>query len=267
MPTRRTLYNRAKTMAAREGGDVADAAGAARGSILCVFAHPDDESFGIGGALAAYAAQGVAVDLLCTTPGQGGQLGDPPWVTRENLGAVREAAVREAGRLLGLREVTVLKYMDGAMRDAPYAPLLAEIMETYRRVRPTTVITFGPTGISGHPDHIVTHRAATEAFWRLRGELPALRRLYYPALPPRFRRPGAAMGPVSTSPETTANTEIAVPPEAFAAQLAALAKHGETQRDAREHRAMLARMKPACAYFYRVEPPVAPYETDRGLLP
>lgn len=240
---------------------------AVKGSILCVFAHPDDESFGIGGALAAYAARSVAVDLLCTTRGQGGELGDPPVTTREALGAVREEALRAAAHLLGLRAVIVLDYTDGAIRDAPYAPLLAAIMDTYRRVRPTTVITFGPTGISGHPDHVVTHRAATEAFWRLRGELPELRRLYYPALPPRFRRPGAAMGPLASSPETTANTEIPVPPEAFAAQLAALEKHGETQRDARAHRAMLARTQPACAYFYRVEPPVAPYETDRGLLP
>ncbi len=233
-------------------------------------AHPDDESFGIGGALAAYAARGVAIDLLCTTPGQGGQLGDPPVTTRENLGAVREAAVREAGRLLGLRNVEVLDYVDGEMRHAPYAPLLHRIMETYRRVRPTTVICFGPTGISGHDDHKVTHRAATEAFWRLRGEIPEMRRLYYPAIPRWFRRTGAAMGVIAASPETTPNTEIAVPPEAFAAQLAALAKHGETQRDAHEFRAMLARMaatRPMLASFYRVEPPLAPGETDRELLP
>jgi len=186
--------------AKENGGSVAQVNEAA-GSILCVFAHPDDESFGVGGALAAYAARGVPVNLLCATQGQAGQLGDPPVTTPENLGAVREAA-----QLLGMREVMMLDYEDGQLRDVPYAPLLATVMDTYRRLRPAVVVCFGPNGISRHPDHIVTHRAATEA---------------------------------ST------------------AQLAALAKHAETQRDAREMSAVLQRMKP----------PVAPDDTVRDLLP
>jgi len=235
--------------------------------ILCVFAHPDDESFGVGGALAAYAARGVSVDLLCATRGQAGQLGDPPVTTQENLGAVREEALREAAQLLGMREVVMLDYEDGQLCNVPYAPLLAAVMNAYRRLRPAAVVCFGPNGISGHPDHIVTHRAATEAFWRLRGEVPELQRLYYPAIPRFFRRRGAAMGPITLGPDNTPNTEIPVPPEAFTAQLAALAKHAETQRDAREMSAVLQRMKPTTAYFHRAEPPVAPDDTARDLLP
>jgi len=259
-------YNAAGNGKKGKGGSVAQRNGATKG-ILGVFAHPDDESFGVGGALAAYATQGVPVDLLCATRGQAGELGDPPVTTQENLGAVREAALREAAQLLSMREVIMLNYEDGELRNVPYAPLLATVMDTYRRLRPSVVVCFGPNGISGHPDHIVMHRAATEAFWRLRGEVPALQRLYYPAIPPFFRRRGAAMGPIALGPDNTPNTEVPVPPDAFTAQLAALAKHAETQRDAREMRAMLQRMKPTIAYFHRVEPPVAPDDTVRELLP
>jgi len=270
VPSRRSAvpYNargdRRVTSEKREGNGVA--AAAMRG-ILCMFAHPDDESFGVGGVLAGYAAQGVPVDLLCATRGQAGQLGDPPVTTREGLGAVRETALRAAGTLLGIREVIVLDYEDGTLRDVPYAPLLAIVMETYRRLRPTTVICFGPNGISGHPDHTVTHRAATEAFWRSRRAVPSLQRLYYPAIPPTFRRRGAPMGPIALGPENAPNTEVPVSPDAFAAHLAALDKHAETQQDAREMRAMLQRIKPTVGYFHRVEPPVAPGDLDHGLLP
>ncbi len=233
----------------------------ATGSILCVYAHPDDESFGAGGALAAYAAQGVPVDLLCATRGEAGQLGDPPVTTQAQLGAAREAALREAVRLLGFRELILLDHHDGQVQDVPYTTLLREVTDVMRRIRPTTVLCFGPRGIYGHPDHIWTHRAATEAFWRLRGTVPELRRLYYNAVP---RDGGYRIIP---GPEGTPNTAIAVPPAALEAQLHALGHHAETQLDARGMRQRLAERRPARAYFYRVEPPMPPYETDTELLP
>ncbi|HEY8292678.1 MAG TPA: PIG-L family deacetylase [Thermomicrobiales bacterium] len=115
--------------------------------ILCVFAHPDDESFGVGGALAGYAMRGTPVDLLCATRGEAGQLGDPPVTTQEGLGAVREAALRDAVRVLGFRDLSLLDHHDGQLSDVPYETLLGEVMEVMRRVRPTTIITFGPYGI------------------------------------------------------------------------------------------------------------------------
>ncbi len=233
-------------------------------SILCIFAHPDDESFGVGGALATYARSGTPVDLLCATRGEAGQLGDPVVTTREQLGAVREAALRAAVRLLGFRDLYLLDHHDGQVMDVPYATLLAEVTEIMRRVRPTTVICFGPRGIYGHPDHIQTFKAATEAFWRLRGSVPELQRLYYPAVP---RRLGRAINRVIPGPEGTPNTEIAVSLEAREAQLAALALHGETQLDARGMRQRLIEMRPAFASLYRVEPPLPYGEIDRSLLP
>lgn len=214
-------------------------------SILCVFAHPDDESFGVGGALATYARAGVPVDLLCATRGQAGQLGD-------------------AIGILGFRDLYLLDDEDGKVADVPYATLLGEVMAVLRRVRPTTVLCFGPRGIYGHPDHIAMWKAATEAFWRLQGSVPELQRLYYPAVP---RQIGRTMNRVIPGPEGTPNTEALVASAALAAQIAALAKHAETQMDARGMRERLIERRPTVAYLYRVEPPLPYGEIDRGLLP
>ncbi len=232
--------------------------------ILCVFAHPDDESFGMGGALAGYAMRGTPVDLLCATRGEAGQLGDPPVTTQEQLGVVREAALRDAVRVLGFRDLSLLDHHDGQLSDVPYETLLGEVMDVIRRVRPTTVITFGPYGIYGHPDHIRIAAVTRDAFARLRDALPELQRLYYPAVP---RQIAEASGREIPGVEGTPNTEIASPPEALAAQIAALAFHAETQLDARGMRERLIAQRPTVAYLYRAEPPLPEGAVDRSLLP
>jgi len=232
--------------------------------ILCVFAHPDDESFGMGGALAGYTMRGIPVDLLCATRGEAGQLGDPPVTTQEQLGTVREAALREAVRVLGFRDLSLLDHHDGQLAGVPYDTLLGEVMDVIRRVRPTTVVTFGPHGIYGHPDHIRISAVTVDAFGRLRDDMPELQRLYFPAVP----RPMAeAMGREIPGVEGMPNTEIAFPPEALEAQIAALAFHAETQLDARGMRERLVQQRPTVAYLYRVEPPLPYGEIDRSLLP
>jgi LmbE family N-acetylglucosaminyl deacetylase len=226
-------------------------------AILCVFAHPDDESFGMGGALAGYALGGTPVDLLCATRGEAGQLGDPPVTTQEQLGAVREAALREAVRTLGFRDVFLLGHHDGQLADVPYEMLRGEVMDVMRRVRPTTVITFGPHGIYGHPDHIRISAVTMDAFARLRDTIPELRRLYFPAVP---RHIAEASGRAIPGVEGNPNTEIA-------SQIAALAFHAETQLDARGMRERLIEQRPTVAYLYRAEPPLPEGAIDRSLLP
>lgn len=232
--------------------------------ILCVYAHPDDESFGPGGAVAGYAQRGTPVDLLCATRGEEGQLGDPPVVTREGLGAAREEALRAAVRILGHRDLYLLDYHDGRVADVPYAVLLEEVMDIMRRVRPTTVLTFGPYGISGHPDHIRIGAVTVDAFRRLRGSVPELQRLYYAAVPAHIAR---ELGREIPGTEGTPNTEVPIPPAALELQIAALAEHAKTQQDAREMRERLIARCPSTAYLYRVEPPLREGETDRSLLP
>ena len=121
-----------------------------------VLAHPDDETFGVGGTLIRYASEGIAVHSLCLTKGEQGSAGDPagPQVPRELIGPTRAAELAEAGRRMGLATVTVLGHPDGGLAEAPEEAVVRDIVAWLRRVRPDVVITWGPDGGYGHPDHI-----------------------------------------------------------------------------------------------------------------
>jgi LmbE family N-acetylglucosaminyl deacetylase len=122
---------------------------------MCVLAHPDDESLGTGGVLAQSAAEGVATYVVTATRGERGRFGDggvPPGP--EVVGRTREAELRAAAAVLGVREVAVLGYPDGALDQVDHAEATATIAGHLRRMRPHVVITFGPEGAYGHIDHI-----------------------------------------------------------------------------------------------------------------
>jgi N-acetylglucosamine malate deacetylase 2 len=139
--------------------------------ILVILAHPDDECFPIGGTLAKYAAEGVEIKLVCATRGEAGI----PEMQPGPAGHVREAELRQAARVLGVQEVQFLDYLDGALDQADPEEIVEQLVQDIRQVRPQAVITFGPDGISGHPDHLAVHFAATAAFERAKVEA----RLYY----------------------------------------------------------------------------------------
>ena len=123
--------------------------------LLAIFAHPDDESMGLGGTLAKYATEGVETYLACATRGERGWGGLPethPGL--DGMGKLREAELLAAARVLGLREVKLLDYIDGDLDQARPAEAIARIVSQVRRVRPQVVVTFGPDGGYGHPDHI-----------------------------------------------------------------------------------------------------------------
>lgn len=123
--------------------------------LMAIFAHPDDESLGLGGTLAKYAAEGVETYLVCATRGERGWMGeekDNPGLTA--LGQLREGELRAAAKILDLREIQFLDYIDGDLDQAPPAEATAKIVSHLRRVRPQVVVTFGPEGAYGHPDHI-----------------------------------------------------------------------------------------------------------------
>jgi LmbE family N-acetylglucosaminyl deacetylase len=132
--------------------------------LLCVLAHPDDESLGTGGTLAKYAAEGVATYLVTATRGERGRFFDG----RESpgpgiVGRTREAELREAAKELGVREVSFLGYEDGALDRAPAGEVIDRIAGHLTRIRPQVVITFGPDGAYGHPDHIAISQFTTAA--------------------------------------------------------------------------------------------------------
>ena len=135
--------------------------------LMCVLAHPDDESLGIGGTLAKYADEGVTTYIVTATRGEHGWFGDPQaYPGPERLGQIREAELRAAARVLGVRHVDVLDYIDGELDQADPAEVSTTIAWHIRRVRPDVVITFGPDGSYGHPDHIAISQFTTAAVVR-----------------------------------------------------------------------------------------------------
>jgi LmbE family N-acetylglucosaminyl deacetylase len=139
--------------------------------LMAILAHPDDESLGIGGTLAKYASEGVETYLVTATRGERGRFGDsgekpPPDV----VGRVREAELREAASALDVREVSFLDYFDGDVDRVNVNEAVAKIADHLRRVKPHVVVTFGPEGGYGHPDHIAISQLATAAIVAAAGE-------------------------------------------------------------------------------------------------
>ncbi|TAK35154.1 MAG: GlcNAc-PI de-N-acetylase [Chloroflexota bacterium] len=143
--------------------------------LLAVFAHPDDETFGIGGTLALYARRGVEVSLVCATRGEVGEA-PPDLKGFATVGEMREDELRRAASILGLKDVYLLGYRDSgmpgspdnrhpqALAAAPVEQVARQVASYIRQIRPQVVITFDPLGGYRHPDHIAIHRATVTAF-------------------------------------------------------------------------------------------------------
>ncbi|PZS09030.1 MAG: hypothetical protein DLM70_01980, partial [Chloroflexi bacterium] len=154
---------------------------------LCaIFAHPDDESFGVGGTLARYAASGVRVTLVTATSGEVGEVGTAD-IGTEGLAAKREGELREAAGLLGIRDVHLLRLPDGNLAEQG-ADLHASLAGVLREVRPQVVLTEDIQGVTGHPDHIAVTRTVVRVFDEL-GESGPLK-LYEHVIPQSAAPPG-----------------------------------------------------------------------------
>jgi LmbE family N-acetylglucosaminyl deacetylase len=130
---------------------------------MAVLAHPDDESLGFGGTLARYGKEGVQTFLVTATRGENGRAGLSKSNSPEQLGQVREAELRAAASVLAISEVCFLDYIDGALDRVDSAEAIDKIAAHIRRLRPDVVLTFGPEGAYGHPDHIAISQLTTSA--------------------------------------------------------------------------------------------------------
>ena len=182
-------------------------------SLMAVFAHPDDESFGTGGTLARYGADPkFRVVLVCATRGEAGEISNPELASAERLGEVREQELRCACRTLGVEALYFLDYRDSGMagtaeNEHPRALAQADSIEAVgkivahiRRERPDVIVTFDESGGYGHPDHIAIHHLTKAAFSaaadpaRYGEQLEAglqphqASKLYFTAIPRRFFR-------------------------------------------------------------------------------
>ena len=135
------------------------------GTILSIWAHPDDEAYLCGGTMAMAAAAGSRV--VCVTASRG-ELGvtDPTRWPPEQLASIREAELAACLGILGVTEHRWLGYPDGSCADVDLSAAAEPIVEIIREVAPATILTFAPDGQTGHPDHIAVHRWTVEAVRR-----------------------------------------------------------------------------------------------------
>lgn len=136
-------------------------------SLLAVCAHPDDESFGLGATLHAFALRGARVHMLCFTHGEASTLGPGP---APSLHRVRAGELSAAAEVLGLEDVDLRGYRDGALDRTPLHLLVSDVERSTAAAGADMLLVFDEGGITGHPDH----RRATQAALAARGELPVL---------------------------------------------------------------------------------------------
>ena len=225
----------------------------AKRCILAVFAHPDDETSGAGGTFIRYAREGVQVFVVVATRGELGTLGAGGLVVaREELPAVREAELRSVLRLLGAEPPIFLGYRDQEVSQADFRELVDRVKSLMEELKPDRVITFGPTGISGHEDHKAMHRATLEAFHQYRKSTEVETRLLYPAIPLDLAR---QFDLEIEGPEVEPNVAIDVA-EHMPLKLRALRTY-RSQEDAQELAELFEQHHFTTESFHQIYPPVA----------
>jgi LmbE family N-acetylglucosaminyl deacetylase len=145
-------------------------------TILAVLAHPDDESFGLGGTLALYASRGYDTYLVCATRGEVGTVDAEHMGDFKDIASLRTAELECAAGHLGLKGVFYLDYRDSGMPGSddnknpkaqinhPVEEVAGRVVRQIRELKPDVVLTFDPIGGYKHPDHIHIHNATVLAF-------------------------------------------------------------------------------------------------------
>jgi LmbE family N-acetylglucosaminyl deacetylase len=158
-----------------------DVSAEAVGTLLGVWAHPDDEAYLSSGLMAHVRRAGGRVVVATATRGEHGT-DDPETWPPERLAAHREQELRESLAVVGVHEHRWLPHRDGELASLPLASGAAGLVEILDEVRPDTIVTFGPEGMTGHDDHATISAWTTEA-WRLTGHRGDL---WYATLTPEF---------------------------------------------------------------------------------
>jgi LmbE family N-acetylglucosaminyl deacetylase len=173
---------------------------------MCVVAHPDDECFGFGGALALAAERGIETYVICLTDGRAASnRGDA--ASGEALGKMRRDEFRGSCEVLGVSQHELMDYQDGRLESVEFPIAAGRLVERMRRFKPDVVITFGGDGGQNtHADHMMASMLTTAAFhWAGQakrypdaGAIHRAKRLYY--LSQNFHMPGRP--PAMTIPWT-----------------------------------------------------------------
>src|SRR5438067_10161022 len=135
------------------------------GTLLGVWAHPDDETYLMAGLMARAVRDGRRVVCVTATRGEEGSWDEERWPTSD-LGEVREAELMASLAVLGVAEHRWLDYRDGACAAVPEEEAVAKVEAIVRDVQPDSVLSFGPDGMTDHPDHKATCSWTATAFGR-----------------------------------------------------------------------------------------------------
>jgi LmbE family N-acetylglucosaminyl deacetylase len=217
-----------------------------------VVAHPDDDAYGVAALVAMHAGDpGFRFVLVHATDGEEGQIAEGSGATRATLGAVRREEDERAWRTLGRSpdRHEWFGYPDGGLAEVPFDELVDRIAAVLAEERPDVVATFGPDGITGHPDHVTIGLATTEAFLRLAGDGgPGLRRLVYGAIRQsmidRWNRRRVAAGLEPWDPDTVYHLR-GVPDDRIGIVIDTSAVAPRVRAAMREHRTQWSDMNPA----------------------
>lgn len=158
--------------------DVADL-----GTVLSIWAHPDDETYLAGGLMAMARDLGLPVVCVSATAGEHGT-DDPETWPPERLGRLRRDEAAAAMGILGVEDHRWLEWPDGGLADLDAEAAISRIGNLLDGVAPDTVLTFGADGMTFHPDHVTMHELVTQA-WR-RGDRSS--RLLYATSEQEHRR-------------------------------------------------------------------------------
>ena len=146
------------------------------GTIVGIWAHPDDESYTSAGIMAHAVRAGRRVVCVTATRGEEGSWDEIKWPHGDGLATTRESELRKALEILGVNDIRLLEYHDGDCARVDVTDAVAKLAEIIADVKPDSVLTFGPDGLTNHPDHKAVSRWATEAFQEA---APKGSRLYY----------------------------------------------------------------------------------------
>jgi len=135
------------------------------GTILGVWAHPDDEAYLSAALMAAARRNGQRVYVVTATKGEAGTWDEERWPTPK-MGEIREAELMRCLQILGVTEHSWLGVYDGTADKVPTTEGVEKVLPFFEEVQPDTVITFGPDGMTGHDDHKAVSAWTTEAFSR-----------------------------------------------------------------------------------------------------
>ena len=158
------------------------------GTLLGIWAHPDDEAYLSAGLMFRTRAAGRRVVVATATRGELGTDDPDAWPT-DRLAAARETELITSLAAVDVDEHHWLGYRDGTLPRVPLGDALRQFTELIADVRPDTIVTFGPDGMTGHPDHRTVSRWVTLA-WEATGRRA---RLWYATLTPEFHREWGAL--------------------------------------------------------------------------